>query len=166
MALTRFYGYRDKVLIPVVMQAEEGFYFDAAPVDLYDSADSTVLRTALNAAMKRTNDVVPTPQRLDEHDPGSPLLEALHLRKWQQFEAEAAMYSVYINEDSIDYYASGNAFEGSWITQRMRRQSFELRCAANGELVDKLLADIVSDQQDRRPKSGSITLLLPPPAGS
>ena len=164
MAMTRFYGYKDKVVFPTVAQAQEGFYLDCEPVTICDTADSERLRELVSAALKSENEVVPTPERSEEHAPGSPVLEALKLKRWQRFEAEAAMYSVYSNADKLEYYCSGNAVGGHWRNDQMRHISLDLSEGLE-PIIKLILADVQTDMKARDAASQTLpTLLLPPPS--
>jgi len=164
MPMSRFYGYRDKVVFPKVVQAEEGFYFDTDPVTICDTTDGARLRELVYTSLQSDNPVVATPERSEEHNPGSPLLEALQLKRWQRFEAEASMYSIYLNSDKLDYYCSGNAVNGHWRNDQMRHMTLD-PSAGLDPLVEYILADLKADMLARRTSSQTLpTLLLPPPS--
>ena len=103
MALIRFYAYREKLVFPTVVQAEEGFYLDEEPVTVFDTSDGQRLRDRLRDCVGEENEIVPTPERSAAHDAGSPILEKLNLKRWLTFEAQASMYSIYTGADVINY---------------------------------------------------------------
>ena len=164
--MTRFYGYRDKVVFPTVVQAEEGFYIDVDPITICDITDIVWLRELLMSSLEKGNPIVPTPERSEEHSPGSPLLEKLKLKKWLRFEAEASMYSVYVNEDRFEYYCSGNAVDGQWRPNQIRHTTFEGNIGLDA-LIDHIVIDINADMSGRQVGSTKLpSLLLPPPKPS
>jgi hypothetical protein len=162
MPMARLYSYKDKVIIPTVAQAQEGFYFDEEPVTVCDITDMERLRQLLAEALSSDNQVVPTPQRSQEHDPGSPILEKLNLKKWLKFEAEAAMYSVHTNSQWRDYYTSGNAVDGCWRPNQTRQMKFAFDKGIE-PVISQIINDIESDVRARKGSSGGLMLLLPPP---
>lgn len=165
MSLIRFYGYRDKVLIPTVEQAEEGFYFDVEPVTVFNSKDEPQLRAALAEALSRGNPVVKTPERSGPLDAGSPILDKLGLKRWLRFEAEASMYTVHLHDGTIDYYSTGNAVNGSWNASNKRHShfgnSFDIKL-----LIDHIISDVRKDQAQRQTSKIGGLILLPPPTDS
>jgi hypothetical protein len=165
MTLARFYTYREMLVVPNVVQAEEGFYFDEAPVTVYDTDKPEFVREIIGDLLDKDNDVVPTPERSTEHFPGSPILEVLSLKRWLKFEGEASMYSVYTNDNSFEYYASGNALEGTWRPDRMKHLTFE-RASGRDALLDEILRDLFADIKARkapeRPPGGGLMLWKPP----
>ncbi|MGH7192611.1 MAG: hypothetical protein ACREJM_03650, partial [Candidatus Saccharimonadales bacterium] len=114
--------------------------------------DDDEIRRRLTAALAQANPRVPTPPRAD--DPGSPILEKLHLKKWLKFEADATMYNVYLNDDGIEYYTTGSPVSGVWRAEKARHTKFDR--AAQAELLDTILGDIKLDrlarEDDKRPK--------------
>lgn len=164
--MTRFYGYRDKVVFPTVAQAEEGFYLDVEPITICDTADIVWLRELLLGALESGNAIVPTPQRSTEKQPGSPLLEKLRLKRWLRFEAEASMYSVYVSPEKFEYYCSGNAVDGQWRPQQIRHVTLDGAVGLD-QLIDRIVIDINADMQGRQVASQKLPslLLLPPATG-
>jgi hypothetical protein len=165
MSVARFYAYRDVVLIPTVAQAEEGFYLDAEPVTICGIADSEKLKEELYAALARENPVVPTPEASDE--PGSVILEALGLKKWLKFEAEAMMYTVHSSAERLEWYSTGRAVNGTWQRRQSKHMTFDADEEGTKMLVNSVISDIAWEQKaaaeaESQNKSGGL-MLLPGP---
>jgi len=143
MSLTRFYLYRDAVLIPNVVKAEEGFYFDAEPITGCDVTDDEDLKGCLSEALQMENEVVPTPK--PEVGKGSLILEALNLKRWHEFEYQSVMYSVYSDENGdYTFYATGRSDKGLWSQDPTRQKVFPAGTPI-GEIVEELVAQIRQD---------------------
>lgn len=163
MSLIRIYAYQDKILVPTVAQAEEGFYMDVEPVAICHVSDATALRQLIRDCLAAENRVVPTPQRNSEYQPGSPVLDKLGLKKWFKFEADATMYNVHVNEQTIEYFSTGKPVNGSWRSERATHRQFD-RNGGTEEFLDTILGDINSDyaarEEAKKPKPMA---LLPKP---
>lgn len=160
MSFVRFYRYRDKLVIPTVVQAEEGFYMDVDPVTIGDIADGDNVRERLFAALKHANEVVPTPSPTDE--PGSAVLDKLGLKKWRKFEAEAVMFSIYLKDNGIEYYSTGAAVSGEWKMAAGTHINLPPD-TAHSRIVDIILQALTEPPDENRGKSGGL-MLLPPPS--
>lgn len=166
MSLIRFYTYRDKLLVPTVVRAEEGFYLDAEPVTVCDTAKDAKVRAEIERALAQDNEPVPTPPTSDE--PGSVILDELGIKKWLTFEKDATMYTVQMSDDKIHYYSTGRAVNGTWRADEVRHMTFERKDGLN-PLLNSIMNDIHNDSEqwiaDSKPKSGAL-MLLPAPAES
>lgn len=163
MSVTRFYIYRDMILIPTVARAEEGFYLDHAPVIVCDIAEKEKFRQILENALQADNVTVVTPQPADE--PGSVILEHLGLKKWLTFETEAVMYTIHANADKFECYSTGRAVNGTWKMMQSKHMTF-----LRGEGIDRVINSIILDMDEERKaaveskvKPGGL-MLLPAPA--
>lgn len=165
MGLLRYYGYRDKLVLPAVVQAEEGFYMDVEPITVLDTADEEAVRRALsdafNDVLQNGNQTVPTPERWDTQQAQSPILNKLGLKRWLKFEAEATMYSVHTYPEKLDYYSTGVPLNGTWNNQQARHIAMPEDESAS--LLDVMVSDIKIDQSRRCEKRTGGLALLPPP---
>jgi hypothetical protein len=160
LSFVRFYRYRDQLVIPTVVQAEEGFYMDVDPVTVCDISEAERVREQLSEALNRSNEVVPTPSPTDE--PGSAILDKLGLKKWRKFEAEAVMFNVYLNEKSIEYYSTGAAVSGEWKMAAGTHINLP-GDTDRTKVIDIIIKELANSQGPDRGKSGGL-MLLPPPA--
>jgi hypothetical protein len=160
LAFVRFYRYQDKLVIPTVVQAEEGFYMDVDPVTICDIANESEVRNKLHEVLTRTNDVVPTPDPTDE--PGSAVLEKLKLRKWRKFEAEAVMFTIYLNDNGTEYYSTGGAVGGEWKMSGGKHISLPVE-TDHARIVDSIVQELKEEKTSDAAKGGGL-MLLPPPA--
>jgi hypothetical protein len=158
----RFYRYKDQLVIPTVVQAEEGFYMDVDPVAICQIADQEeVRRRIMDVLSAGDNQVVPTPERADE--PGSAVLERLRLRKWRVFEAEAVMFTIYLNPNGIEYYSTGPAVGGEWKMRAGKHISLPSDTDSSHlvNIIVQELNEAASASESGKP--GGL-MLLPPPS--
>lgn len=132
---------------------------DAEPVVICAITERDTLRMLLTEAMRTENEVVPTPGRADE--PGSVILEKLKIKKWRMFEKDAAMISVYFQDQSIELYSTGEAIGGEWKVGRGTHITLPQDSDID-KVVDLVVNDLIGDPA-AEPKSGGL-MLLPPPA--
>jgi hypothetical protein len=161
VTFVRFYRYQDKLVIPTVVQAEEGFYMDTDPVTISDIANESDARERLFEALKTQNEIVPTPEPTDE--PGSAILEKLKVRKWRKFEAEAVMFTIYLNPTGIEYYSTGRAVGGEWRMTAGKHISLPLD-TDHARIVDIIIQELQEANESEAGKPGGLMLLPPPPA--
>lgn len=133
---------------------------DTAPVTICDIASIDGVREKLFEALKQTTEVVPTPQPTDE--PGSAILEKLNIRKWRKFEAEAVMFSIYMNESGIEYYSTGSAVGGEWKMLSGKHISLPAE-TEHARVVDIIVRELQEDKRADAGKGGGL-MLLPPPS--
>jgi hypothetical protein len=174
MSLIRFYLYNDTVLIPTVVQAQEGFYLDEAPITGCDLADDEDLRGCLIEALMSENDTIPTPGR--EQRGGSIILEGLGIKKWHEFEARALMYTIHKGADGYAYYSTGRGADGLWRKDPAREQHFDIGLPV-AEIAAAIIENLRADRANppkywpslpspvSDPKEGAL-MLLPPSADS
>ena len=132
---------------------------DVDPVTICDISDEAKVRERIAEALTRSNQVVPTPQPTDE--PGSAVLEKLNLRKWRKFEAEAVMFTIYMNESGIEYYSTGEAQSGEWKMRGGKHISFSAD-TDHTRVVDIIVQELNEKTSDEAGKVGGL-MLLPPP---
>lgn len=165
MTFFRVYRYKDQLIVPTVVQAEEGFYMDVEPLTISAISDQKSLRSNLLEALARENPVVPTPDPSEDRG-GSAILERLNLRKWRAFEKDATMFTIYFNENGWEFYSTGKAVDGEWKSNRGKHISLPGDTSAD-RIVDLLALElsqeaVSEDEQQARATPGGL-MLLPPP---
>ena len=146
-------------MIPTVVQAEEGFYMDIAPVTICDISETDLVRERLFNALAQSNEIVPTPSPTDE--PGSAILDKLNLKKWRKFEAEAVMFNIYLKENGIEYYSTGAAVGGEWRMRSGKHINLP-GDTSHSRVVDIIVQELSEPKSDEAAKGGGL-MLLPPP---
>lgn len=160
MTFARFYRWKDKLIVPTVVQAEEGFYMDVDPVRVCEISDADEIRQTLSEVLARDNPKVPTPDRASQ--PGSAVLERLHIRKWRAFEADATMFSIYQNENGIEFYSTGPAVNGEWRVGSGKHISLPVD-TERSRMVELITGELTREaDEETKPKSGGLALLPPP----
>lgn len=87
------YGPKKKVLVPTVAETEAGFFVEIEPLNIYEHHDVDGWTRGIARAMARGSQTVPTPD--GDIEPGSQILDALHLNSWGEFEKEAVLFTVH-----------------------------------------------------------------------
>lgn len=132
---------------------------DTAPVVVINLQDLDGVKSALLLAMEAGNPVVPTPQQQEE--PGSVILEAVGIKRWQAFEKDAVFYTIHRGQNSIDVYSTGRGKNGLWIQDKTKHKVFKLATPLC-EVVNSIVADVL-EQPESKKKEPSLPMLLPPP---
>lgn len=156
MSLVRFYLSKGQVIIPTVARTEAGFYADMEPVAIVNIDDLKMVKESMLAVLSRENPQIPTPKHVQE--PGSVILEALSIKRWEHFEKKAVLYTVHKGAESIVIYATGRGANGMWIEKAENNRCFSLETALE-EIVDSVVADMLRQPESAPPP----VLLLPPP---
>lgn len=133
---------------------------DTAPVVLCDISDGDKVRETLLQVMKRTNEVVPTPAPTDEA--GSAVLDKLGLRKWRKFESDAVMFNIYVRENGIEFFSTGEAVSGEW--KMAAGTHINLPAETEHSRVVDIIMHTLSEAKETERASGGGLMLLPPPA--
>lgn len=158
MSLIRFYVRHQKVILPTVAETEAGFYVDMEPIQVYEITDIERWKTAIYKKLIAENPLVPTPDRTDE--PGSAILENLHITKWSTFETSAIMYTVHLGGRYISIYRTGKAPDGMWTQDNTEHRQFASRAPLD-TIANALADDIIKQPEANRPKT---SLMLAPPS--
>jgi hypothetical protein len=151
MAVVHFYLYREQIILPAVVQTEDGFYMDARPVKILAIKDNDNIKRALARAFESQNHVVPTPAKSD--DGGSVLLEALNLRKWSSFERFAVMYTIFPGGRYTTLYATGRGSDGMWSQDATRLRQFDPAVPV-GILTETIVQELAKQPEARPERYG------------
>jgi hypothetical protein len=159
MTLIRVYICNQKLIIPRVVQTEDGFFADVGPVEVLSTAKFDDWKSALISAVVRGNETVPTPDGSEQ--PGSAILEHLHIMKWSTFERQAIMYTLHFGGRYISLYRTGKGVDGMWINSQTEQRRFDPRAPLN-TVLDLLLSDMAKQPECRPPTTGLMVLPKPP----
>jgi hypothetical protein len=161
MTLIRVYIWNQKLIIPRVVQTEDGFFADVGPVEVFTTAKFDDWKAAILAVVIRGNETVPTPDGSDQ--PGSAILEHFHIAKWSTFERQAIMYTLHFGGRYISLYRTGKGVDGMWINSQTNQRRFDPRAPLN-TVIDLLLSDMSKQPEFKPPTTGLMVLPKPPPA--
>lgn len=151
-----FYVRGGQVIMPTVVRTEAGFYMDVEPVAIIASAEAAAVTDKLLSILTGECQVVPTPDVQTE--PGSCVLEALSLKRWDTFEKEAFLYNFESGGPAMSFYGAGRDGSGRWTAEKTSLLSFP--AGYDPVLaVREIYAVIVSDEL----KAKGPRLLLGPP---
>jgi hypothetical protein len=156
MTFARIYLRNRKVILPTVVLTEDGFYMDVEPVYIVGVWEDD-LREVLLEALQKENQKVETPPQSEE--PGSVVLDAVGIKRWEAFEKGAVMYIVHGDTDRTTAYVTGRGSDGMWQRDQGKEQVFQP--AKPQEIVQWLLDDMAMQPEHTRPEP-SLPMLLPP----
>ncbi len=145
MSLVRCYLHREKVILPTVIQAEEGFYLDSKPIFVYPLKDKASFRTTLIRTLLSSNNIASTPEA--SNHASSIILDELGLQKWSSFEKSAVMYTIFLGGRYATIYVSGRGEDGMWNQSHSRQRQFHHGLAAD------VLAEIIIDDMEKQPEA-------------
>ena len=148
------YGPKKKVLVPTVAETEAGFFVEVDPLNIYEHHDVDGWTKGVAKAMRSGPVSVPTPDGAIE--PGSQILDALHLNSWGEFEKEAVLFTVHRGARYISIYATGFGDDGMWSAAAMSERKFHSRAPID-TVIEALCHDLLCHPQMTREKP---TLLL------
>lgn len=148
------YGPKKKVLLPTVAETEAGFFVEVQPLNIYEHHDVEGWTQALARALRATPEAVPTPE--GEMEPGSHILDALHLNSWAEFEKESVLFTVHRGARYITIYATGFGEDGMWSAAAMSERKFHSKAPIEA-VLKALCHDLLCHPQMTREKP---TLLL------
>jgi hypothetical protein len=153
MSMLRVYVYSvgQKVIIPRMVETQDGIYVETHPVQVFDVSDVTAWKKHIYKSLVRGNEIVETPQ---ETTPGSSILERLNVRKWADFEKYSVMYTIH-KGGMIQIYVTGKNKEGMWTTGG-RQRTFDGRAPL--ELVVNEMANDLMREPEAVPKSSTLLL--------
>ena len=143
MSMVRVYLYAigQQVIIPELAETEAGFYVETAPVDFFPVHEVDNWKSAIYKRLTRGNPVIPTPD--DNVTPGSPILEALNLRKWDDFERQAVLYTIHVRPRAVSVYKTGKNEEGRW-TQNGDEREFASQAPLEC-VIDEMANDLIQE---------------------
>jgi hypothetical protein len=148
------YGPKKKVLVPTVAETEAGFFVEIEPLNIYEHHDVDGWTRGIARAMARGSKTVPTPD--GEMEPGSQILDALHLNSWSEFEKEAVLFTVHRGARYISIYATGFGEDGMWSAAAMSERKFHSRAPIEA-VLEALCHDLLCHPHMTREKP---TLLI------
>lgn len=151
------YGPKKKVLVPTVAETEAGFFVEIEPLNIYEHHDVDGWTRGIARAMARGSKTVPTPD--GEMEPGSQILDALHLNSWSEFEKEAVLFTVHRGARYISIYATGFGEDGMWSNAAMTERQFHSRAPLE-VVVDAIAKEIISHPQGHKAEPSSTPLMI------
>ncbi len=148
-----------QALIPTVAQTEEGFYIDSGPVTVVELGDFSSFECALLAALGQDNPRIPTPAPADE--PSSVILEKVGLKRWEAFERQAVLFTVFKSASAIFIYSTGRGLDGMW-TQSGAEVKLPVD-TSDSQIVESVWQELIKLPEMNKRRE-TLPMLLPPPA--
>jgi hypothetical protein len=145
MSMVRIYlyGVGQKIIIPELAETEEGFFVEIDPIKIFSVQDIVGWKDVIYRVLSQGNKMIPTPEQTAE--PGSPILEALGLKRWDDFERQSVLYTVHVGPRFISVYATGKNQDKRWTTGGKERK---FASQAPLELVvNEVVMDIIKEPE-------------------
>jgi hypothetical protein len=158
MTFLHFYVRKRKVIIPTVAQTDEGFFIDVAPVEMLSANRTSQLRDTLTNALTSGNKQVQTPEA---GDPGSVVLEAVGIKRWEAFEKQSALYTIFSTTGSTTVYVTGRGEDGMWTQDKANETVFPAE-TPKSDIIEWIINDIARRPEANEPES-RLPMLLPSP---
>jgi len=143
MVRVYLYGVGQKVIIPQIAETEAGFLVEQEPVTIFDVQDLPQWKALAYKYLKEGNPVIPTPE--ENVTPGSPILEMLGLKKWDDFERKAVMYTVHVGARGVAVYSTGRNEQGKWTTGEKER-TFASEAPLE-VVIDEMALDLIKEPE-------------------
>ncbi|MBX3076458.1 hypothetical protein KF707_12240 [Candidatus Obscuribacterales bacterium] len=123
MSMVRVYLYAvgQKVILPLVAENEAGVYVETGPVQFFDVPEVDKWKAEVYRRLVDGNPVVTTPD--EDVTPGSPILEALNLKRWDDFERQSVLFTIHAKPRCVSLYVTGKDKDGRW-TQNGKEREF------------------------------------------
>jgi hypothetical protein len=144
MSMLRVYLYSvgQKVIIPRMVETQDGIFVETHPVQVFDLPDLKAWKKHVYSCLSRGNALVKTPE--ESTTPGSSILERLNLRRWADFEKNSVMYTIH-RAGLIQIYVTGKNKEGMWTTGD-RQRTFDGRAPLE-LVIDEMAADLMREPE-------------------
>lgn len=170
MGVWKLYRYEDQVLAPTMVVTNEGVFVETQPVmsvsiDAPDEVISLVkdtLETEAQAATEEDLNNPDTPLR-DLHSQPV-LLEILQIKKWQDFEKRALMYTLHRLGSEITLHITGRGADGMWSIADSSSRSFS--GVPIEEACNQIAAELISRRPVASPRALGLAMLPSPPPES
>lgn len=144
MSIWKLYRYGDQVLIPKMFINEDGAFVEAQPLESIAISERERLRQVLEAHFSVAPVKEDLPQSDSEEDSSTPMvLHKLGLKKWQDFEKKALMYTVHRNGEQMAVYVTGRGTDGMWSVSGSEQLEYSLQDGMTA-VCEKIAQEIIS----------------------
>lgn len=143
MSMVRVYLYAigQQVIIPQVAETEEGVFIETEPVQFFAVQDVDKWKSEIYKRLVAGNPAFSPPE--DDVTPGSPILEALNLKRWDDFERQAVLYTIHVKPRSVAVYATGKNEDGRWNSNGKERE-FASQAPLEA-VIDEMASDLIKE---------------------
>lgn len=150
MSVWKLYRYEDLVIAPTMVVTDDGAFVETQPVQAVsiDSQDSVIalLKDLLSSSPAPAQDEDINKSSLDDF--GRPiLLEILDIKRWQDFERKALMYTLHCSDSALTMYVTGRGSDGMWSIADSQQRTFDLA----GSYLENTCREIAREIINRPP---------------
>lgn len=145
MAMVKIYlyGIGQQIIIPQLAETQEGFLVEIEPVEIFSVDQIDQWKSVMYKRLSQGNPIIPTPEKAEA--PGSPILARLNLKRWDDFEKKAVLYTIHAGPRFISVYATGKKKDGRW-TKGDRERKFASQAPLE-IVVDEVALDIIKEPE-------------------
>lgn len=147
MSLWKIYRYEDTVLVPRMVQTDAGVFLETEPVELIAISDPKSIREVLAELLDSKPGTAEEEDLYNEEGDRfaaqSVLLTALSLKKWQDFERRALLYTMHKQNDELKLHVTGRGNDGLWSLSGAECKSFELKLGTE-KLAEQIASEIIN----------------------
>jgi hypothetical protein len=155
MNFVRVYVYLGKVVIPKVVRSAQGMFVDHEPLKVIDCSAVNQIKEAVSLAWSQGVGLADEGQEsydpeAEEQSPESIIAAAVGLNRWDKFERNAVLYSLYSGKDSIQLLSTGRAENGMW--SKSGGLALEFDPQTKPEILAEYLVDDIVNLPEAKPE--------------
>lgn len=147
MGLWKLYRYENYVVAPRMVQTEQGVYLETEPVELVNvdvrGAVVDLLTDVLASAPAPAQENDLYNEEGDRFSAQSVLLAALSLKRWQDFERRAVLFTLHKTDAQINLHVTGRGDDGLWSISKSDCKTFD-PSISNTELASLIAGELIS----------------------
>lgn len=155
MGLWKIYRYENYVVSPRMVQTEQGVYLETEPVELvnieYRASVVDLLVELLSSEPSAAKDDDLYNEEGDRFSAQSVLLAALSLKKWQDFEKRALLFTLHKTDEQVNLHVTGRGADGLWSISKSECKSLNPK-ASNPELANLVVSELLNAKVAEPPR--------------
>ena len=155
MGLWKLYRYENYVVVPRMVQTEQGVYLETEPVELVNvdvrGAVIDILSELLVSIPAAAKEEDLYNEEGDRFSAQSVLLAALSLKRWQDFERRAVLFTLHKTESQTNLHISGRGDDGLWSISRSECKTYPAS-ASDKELADSIATELLNAKTAAPPR--------------
>ncbi len=155
MGLWKIYRYENYVVSPRMVQTEQGVYLETEPVELvnieYRASIVDLLIELLSSepAVATEDDLYN--EEGDRFSAQSVLLAALSLKKWQDFEKRALLFTLHKTTEHVNLHVTGRGADGLWSISKSECKSLNPKSSIH-DLANLVAGELLSAKVAEPPR--------------
>lgn len=153
---------------PRMVQTEQGVYLETEPVELVDIGYRASVVELLVELMSSEPSAAKEDDLYNEEgdrfSAQSVLLAALSLKKWQDFEKRALLFTLHRTDEQINLHITGRGADGLWNISKSECKSFDPKVSIP-DLANSVASELLNAKAAEPPRllGGPVLKDDPPP---